>query len=324
MAIVTNSTSGIFSMIPGALNRASAAPKFTNAILDSVFLDDRPAVGSVGQTIEVLIPTVNASNVSFIGAGPVVPHNAAQTAVALSVTQKASNTYMLPTYNSALTEIDLAKFYIGPWLEELVRKVGFDFTNTLIGGASPGTSGVTLPSSSNFAANTIVTGSGGHPTRANISTATAELFAQGAPVDDESDMFLITSGNPYYAMVADTTFSYQYIVGNDASADANQKAYLVNINGARILKDQNFPVGTGSTPTYYAALYHRFAHAARFLVEQTPMNKVAYEQIIYPKPGMPVRVEWWYDPFNQGAFCSLTALYGVAVTRDSYRCLITC
>ena len=319
MAIVTNSTSGIFSTIVGALNRASAAPKYTNAIIDSVFLDDRPAVGTVGEQINILIPTVNSSNVSFIGAGPVVPHNAAQTSVALTITQKASNTYMLPVFNSALTEIDLAKFYFEPWLEELMRAVAKDWTNTLIGGSSTSPA---LPSSANFAANAVVAGSGGHPTRANIGTATSELFNQGCPVDD-GQLVLLTSGSPYYGMVSDSTFSYQYIVGNEAAVESNQRGYLVNINDAKIMKDQNFPVGTGSNTTTYSMLAHKYAHAGRFLVESTPHNKVAEETIIYPKPGMPVRCEFWYDPFNQGTFISFSALYGVAVTRDAYRVLLT-
>lgn len=316
---MANPTTGLFSQIPAALNRAASNTQFTNALIDTVFLDDRPAVGSVGQTIEILIPTVTPGNVSFIGAGSVVVHDTAHSAVALSITQKASNTYKLPSYNSALTEIDLAKFYFQPWLEELMRAVDLDFMNTLVGGSSGSPA---LPSSTNFAANTVVAGSGGHPTRANITTATAELFNKGVPVDD-GQLVLLTSGSPYYAMVSDTTFSYQYIVGEAAGVAANQRGYLVNINGAKIEKDQYFPVGTGTNTTTYSMLTHKYAHAARFLVEQTPNNKVAFEQIIEPKPGMPVRVEWWYDPTQQGTLCSMTALYGVTVVRENYRVLIS-
>lgn len=294
-----------FSTIVAAANIAAAAPTFSNAMIDLVFSGYEPAVGTVGQTIDVVIPTVTEADATDIGSGALNITDTSQSMVALAVSHKYSVSKRIQSIDQARSERDLAEFFMKPLMETLLRKVNSSLTAFI--------------SSSSFTTNA-VTGSGGKFTRLNLTDARQKLFDQGAP-DNNEDLYLITSSVPYYATLADSGFNTWSNVGETAAVDALQRGVLVPALGAKIYADQKVPVLTG--PAYPSLFAHKYAIAARYLVEPSVDNTWVKEAIVYPRPNLPVKIQAGYDLVNQGTIIHLSTLMGSAVTREAFGCLIT-
>lgn len=304
---ITN-VSNFWETLVMAANKVSATPKYTNALLDCVFTGLEPEMGkAVGQTITIITPTVDTSTVTDIGSGSISLTDLANGSVTLSLATKMSTSFAIKSFDQVRTSAQLEEFFIGPRLESLLRKVDADLWSGVASGfASP---------------NGTVPGTGGKFTRAQLATAKSKLDAQGAPTDDTDNMFLICHSDVYNNTAADTTFSQQYFVGDAASQAALQRGILVPALGATLKKDQQAPLASS---VYTNLLMHRYAYGVRYAIEpKLADDNFLKETIVFPKPGMPVKIQMWNDPVAQGITVHLSCVYGKAVTRSAFGVLLS-
>jgi hypothetical protein len=187
-------------------------------------------------------------------------------------------------------------------LEGLLRKIN----RTIVG----------LFNATNFPNYTLFTGAtntvAGDFARADIGTAWQNLVNAGVPVDtDPQNVRLLINPLSYAAMLSDQNFIYQYIVGDNAAVQAQQRAKLSAIFGAQIDYDQMLvPFNSGHQP---AILMHKYAVAA-VTANPPPGGSNVMETYINLK-GFPVQIQFAYSMQDQGWVIHAHCMWGVAVVR---------
>ena len=283
-----------------ALNKAQQSLKFQNSFIRRIYWDYQPIVAVPYSTLNVDVPTVNASNVVNIGAGPLQPAPYAFTTVPITLDHNDSNSYIVYDWDQTRTAYNLQRFFFEPKLEELMRTI-----NQTI---------VALFTAANFPTYTLFTGTGtiaGQVMRADITRAWGNLAASGVPMEDYNNVSLMVQTATYGNMLSDQQFIYQYIVG-DAEAEATQRrAQLRTLYGAEVFYDQQLsPYNVGHNA---CALFHRYAVAG-----VTALPPPGGSQVIETTENvmdLPVRVQIAYDVMNQGWLVHMHVLFGVAAVR---------
>lgn len=287
-----------FSTIVAASNQAASNLTYSNTMLDTVFTGYEPAVGEVGQTLTINVPTIG-DVVSDIGAGDISDTNVTNDTVTLAISKKQSTSFVVRSFDELRSERDLADVYLKPRLEALVREVNADLA--------------TFISSTSFGDYSAVAGGADTFVRADLAEAWANLAGAGVPIGD-GNLFMIVHPTVYANMLSDTSFHQESVVGVNAAEAAQQRALIAPQFGCRINWDQHCPVVSG---VYSALLYHRYAIALRYMAEQVIAGPdYVQTTFVYPKPNMPVKVETWYDPTKQGQRFHLSVCYGRAVVRS--------
>jgi hypothetical protein len=195
---------------------------------------------------------------------------------------------------------NLQTFFFQPRLEELMRAIN----RTVVG----------LFTAANFPTYTLFTGTGTAPnqiTRADITKAWTNLAKAGVPMEDYGNVSLMIQAETYGQMIADSNFINQYVVGEGAAVDAQQRAQLRTQYGADVYYDQQLaPFNAGHAA---AILFHRYAVAGvTALPPPGGPNVIETTQDVF---GLPVRIQVAYDVMNQGWLVHMHVLYGIAVVR---------
>lgn len=296
----TNPTTGMLMTVLTAISEAQQNLKFQNAFLRRIYWDYQPVVAVPYATLNVNVPTVNEANVVNIGAGPLQPNPYAFTTVPITLDTNMSNSYIVYDWDQTRIAYNLRQFFFQPKLEELIRSIN----RTIVG----------VFTAANFPTYTLFTGTGtaaGQITRADITKAWANLAGAGVPMDDFANVSLMVQTATYGQMLADQSFMYQYIVGDDAAVAAQQRAQLRTIYGAEIFYDQQ--LAPFSAPKLACVLFHRYAVAGVTALPPPGGNQVLESTVdVF---GLPVRVQIAYDVMNQGWLVHMHALYGIKAVR---------
>lgn len=310
---MANTTTGIFQTLVAAAQQASEVLTFSNALTDAIYWEYQPVVATPYQTLNVIIPSVDEGDVADIGSGPLQPTDTAHDSVAIVLNHHFSTSFIIKSFDAALTPVRLREKYISPRFEALKRKVNRTIAAEI--------------TTTNFQASTggyaIITGSGADVfDRANFSTAWANLAGAGVPVDDTANLFLITNPTGYAALLASTAFSSEQLVGINATEAANQRAVILAQYGANVKYDQHLAVFTASRVP--AFLMHRYAIAGVSADPPSGGPGVDETVVTAANGSLPIQIQIGYSLKDQGWLTNLHCYWGVKVVRPAYgQCIET-
>jgi hypothetical protein len=320
---VANTTTGLFQTLVAATTAAADSLKYRNAFVDAIYWDFKPIVASPNTTLNVIIPTVDEADVTDIGSGALNVTDTDHNLVAIPYNRHFSTSFVIKAFDQARTPQQLQKTYIQPRLEALLRAVNRtivqQFTTTNFGTSATPVPGYALQSGATT----------NYFVRSDLTPLWAILVTEGVPVEDEANMFFLTTPTAYGGMLSDTTMSYSYIVGQDPAQDAIQHAKLRTTLGAEPRYDQHLNLlqyANGFTTSKQAGiLMHRYAVAA--VTAQPPPTDPAEshieESIIWLKDSLPVQMQVGYSLEKQGTIVHLHAYWGVAPARADYAVFIS-
>lgn len=306
-----NSTAGLFETLTAAGSIATQNLTFQNAFLDAVYTEHKPVNGTIGQTLNITIPTVNEANVTDIGAGPIQVKDSTHSVAPIVLANNFNTAFVVKNWDEARTPRNLATMYIQPFMEGLLRAINRTIANLLTTG--------------NFNAYTIVSGSGADVfDRADITTAWTNLARAGVPVSDTANLYFLTSPLAYGNMLAATNWINESIVGRNAAEVAQQRAQLVTAYGAQLKWDQH--VTAINAGRELGLLAHRYAIGmVTTFPSGVPSDVIetgAVRSIVYPRPGIPVVMELGYSQVQKGMVIDMGCMFGVSVVRPDHGCLV--
>ena len=297
-----NSTTNLFQTVLAASSAAAESLRFRNVFADAIYVDYQPVVATPYTVLNVIIPTVNEGAVVDIQSGPIQPTDYSYNPTSITLNRNFSVSLVVKDWDKVRTPADLQRIFIQPMLEGLLRKIN----RTIVG----------LFNATNFPNYTLFTGAtntvAGDFARADIGTAWQNLVNAGVPVDtDPENVRLLVNPLSYAAMLSDQNFIYQYIVGDNAAVQAQQRAKLSAIFGAQVDYDQMLvPFNAGHQP---AILMHKYAVAA-VTANPPPGGSNVMETYINLK-GFPVQIQFAYSMQDQGWVIHAHCMWGVAVVR---------
>jgi hypothetical protein len=291
-----------------AANMATESLKYKNAFADSIYWDYQPVVATPFTVMDVIIPTVNEGGVVDIQSGPLQPVDYTYNPASIPLNRNFSVSIVVKSFDMVRTPADLQRIFIQPNLEALLRKIN----RTVVG----------LFTAANFPAYSLFTGTSTTAsdfTRSDIGTAWQNLVNAGVPVDTDIDnVRMLVNPLSYSTMLSDPAFNQQFIVGDTAAVQAQQRARLQMLYGATVDYDQMLvPFNAGHQP---AILMHRYAVAA-VTANPPPGGSEVRESYLMLKGKIPVQLQFAYSLQDQGYVIHLHAMWGLAVVRPEFASL---
>ncbi len=318
---MANPTTGLFQTLVAGMSRASANLTYANAFIDAIYWDYKPVVATPQTTLNVIIPTVDEADVTDIGSGALNVTDTDHNLVQIPYDKHFSTSFVIKAWDQARTPQELERTYLTPRLEALKRKINRSIA-LVANTTNFGTGATPIPGYALLTGGTAV-----YYLRADIGTAWKQMVDQGVPMDDESNLFFITSPTAFAGMLGDTSMSYQYIVGQEAAVAAQQRARLQILWGAEPRYDQHYGqlgVVNGFTTAHQPGiLMHRYAIAA--VTSQPPKsdNPAVQESIHWiGNNNIPVQMQVGYSMEKQGTLVNLHCYWGVKAARPDFASLI--
>jgi len=299
----------MFQTLVAAANSASANLSFANAFLDLVFKGYSPKETSPGSyvSLNILIPTVDEGNANDIGSGPIVTTSTTDNVMSLPFNHKDNVSFVIKSWDQVRTPADLERLYLKPSLEALMRKI-----NRRV---------AAFATTASFSTYAPVLGiKAASFNRLDLTAAWTLLTQAGVPVEDEADIYFVTSPLAYGNMLGDQNFYQMYVSGQEAAEQAQQKARLIRQYGAQVRYDQMVPAYAGAQQT---GLYlHRNAIAMATAPLPAANDPSVKEMIIFPKPDLPVQIQMQYSLKDQGTLVVMNCGHGEAVIRPEYGVIV--
>jgi hypothetical protein len=315
-----NPTTGLFQTLVAAASDAAESLQYKNAFVDAIYWEHKPTVATPAQTLNVIIPTVDEADVTDIGSGPINVTATDHNSVSILFDKHFSTSFVIKAWDQARTPEDLKRKYLAPRFEALLRKVNRTIASvcntTNFGTSATPVAGYALASGASTS----------YFTRVDINQCWTNLVNAGVPTDDEANMFFITGPTSYGKMLTDQTMSYQYIVSDNAAREAQQKASLSMILGARPVYDQHFEADRAALGfTHYpGVLMHRYAIAA-VTAQPAPLDpsgSFVQESIVWLKNKLPVQLQMVPSVEQGGTIVHLHCYWGVKAARADFASLI--
>jgi uncharacterized RmlC-like cupin family protein len=280
-----------------------APTQFRNAMLGKIYIPPEPVTGRPKQTVNVNIPVVSEGDVIDIGSGPIQITDQDADSVSLTVNNNKSWARVIRDFDGVRSPADFYATYLGVGIEAVTRKVN--------------RSVCALVTTANFSTHSSITGGADTYTRTHVATGWGNLAGHGVPMTP-GDLFFVTSHVPYANMLAETTLTSEGVVGINAAEMVLQTARFMPAFGMTLDYDQQF-VQPSAGATYAALAFHRHAIAMIPVVppsEQKPHVRETTYQV--PGTGVVYRIQFWYDPREQGWVLHIHCCYALAVTRAGF------
>lgn len=298
---MANATGGLFQTLVAAASLAQQELRFRNAFLDAIFWDTKPDPVQPYTGLNVIIPSVDESDVVDIQAGPLQPADTVHSNVQIPFNLHYSSSFVIKVWDAVRTPVDLKQKYVQPKLEGLMRKVNRTITNQV--------------NATNFSNYTLISGAtAGEIVRADISAAWANIANAGAPVDDDGNMFLLESVGSFGKQIADANFINQYIVGDSAATQMQQQAKMKTQYGCEVRWDQHLPTGLFASAKEPAIMMHRYAIAG-VTAPLMPLGGAIKETVFKLKGVLPVQMQMQESLKDQGWLVNLHCWWGIKVVR---------
>ena len=299
---MANSTASLFQTVLAAANLATESLRYKNAFADAIYWDMKPVVATPFTVMNVIIPTVNEGGVVDIQSGPLQPVDYSYNPASIPLNKNFSVSIVVKSWDQVRTPADLQRLFIQPNMEALLRKIN----RTIVG----------LFNAANFPAYALFTGTSTTAsdfTRADIGVAWQNLVNAGVPVDtDPANVRMLVNPLSYSTMLSDSAFNQQFIVGETAAIQAQQKAVLQMLYGATVDYDQMMvPFNAGHQP---AILMHKYA-VAGVTAFPPPLGGEIMESYVKLKNVIPVQIQFAPSMQDQGWVIHMHAMFGIAVVR---------
>jgi hypothetical protein len=327
---MANTISGFYQTVVAAATEASQLLAPTWKLHDSIFWDYRPEPATIGQTINVPIPTDPTSGVTDPGVGDVTV-----TDIAFSTQPIIFNKH--PYYGYVIR--DFEQFNSVPLLRRVFLDAALKGVKNNINAAI---AALFVPA--NFTTNTAIATTAHVITVAQFLTGMAKLASQNVPVAaDPANMALVLHPDVYTAMLdagssnaGVSAWTQAQIAGSTTVEHVRARGEMPTAYGMTMKLDQQMPATPGTT--YTGAYFHRWAVAGVVRPLPPPDTKVvdytyinfgpndAYGGVYGGDEGttFPIRVTVGYNQFpKQGYIVTIDAGYGLKVVRENMGQLFT-
>lgn len=305
-----NQTGGLFETLTAAASIATQNLRFQNAFLDTIYMEHKPIHGKLGESLKINIPTVDEADVQDIGGGPLQPSDTDHDTATIQISRNLSTSFIIKDWDESRSPVDLSNTYVRPRMEALLRAA-----NRVI---------ASLVTTTNFGSYSLISGAGADLfQRADLTTAWRNLASAGVPVDDMENFYFVTNPTAFAAMLGDTNFIQESIVGARTAELAQQQAKVSMQLGAQVRYDQHLAVfNAGKQP---GILMHKYAIGA--VTAQPPLppsgaNGGVDTTTVFPRPGVGIRMQAGYSIKDQGFLVALGFMFGCAVVRADHGSLL--
>lgn len=299
---MANTTAGLFETLANAASEAAKALKFSNTMLEKVYIGYEPNYATLGQTLNINIPVVNEGDVNDIGSGDIVVTDTTHTTTPIVFDTNMSTSFVIRNFDQVRTPSDLRSLYLDAKLEALIRKTNRKICN--------------LVTSTNFNTYTTINGGSKVFTRSHLTQAWNNLVGGGAIMEGTPDLFFVTNNTPYSNMLNDSSFNQESIVGINAADKTRTTTFLPQM-GAELAYDQLFPQPSAGA-TYSGLFFHRYAIAMRTAPMQPMADGSIREMTVFPKPNLPVRIQMQNSMQHQGVVINMNLPFGLKVVRPTH------
>ena len=273
--------------------------KLPNMFMESVFTQfSSNWAGALGQSMTINVPVVNVSNASDETNAGVTGVAPTDTTVSLTMSHKYGSNRKIPLYEQTLSAGDLATIYLGPVIEETLRKLDSSMCADITTG--------------NFNSYTSITGGADVFTRAHLGTAWGNLRAAGVPVNTPDNNFFLSHSLVIGNMMGTSDFSQESVVGINTAELTQKRALIVNQFNFQVIDDPYCPVNAGA---YSALAYNRSAYGLRIAVPPLLRTENLVQTLVMARPNVPVVVESWFEPKDQARYIHAFIICGHGVTR---------
>jgi hypothetical protein len=313
---VANALSSFYQTLVTAASEASQALVGSNAFLDSVYLDYKPEAASIGQTLNVPIPSQVQSSVADGGVADPTFSNITFTTEPIVFSMHPAYNYIIRDFEQFNSPVMIRQIFLDAAIKGVAMYIDQQVAN--------------LFTTTNFNVNTNITGtgSGGGTSGDSIAvkdfmTAQAALLQQLVEVRDPQNITLLQHPVPWSWMNLDSNWVQQSIASELVAERVRLTGSIQTAFGATLEQDVN-TYSTGSSPsrTFYNAYFHRWAVAVATRPLPPPDAKVAdFTYIMYK--GIPLRITLAWSVIHNGYCVLVEAGVGMAVVRPNMGVLIS-
>jgi hypothetical protein len=305
--IIANAISTFYQTLVTAATQASEALVGTNSLMDSVFMDYKPQVADLGQTLNVNVPNIVTAQVTDAGTSDIALTDVAVTSIPIVFNKHPYYGFVVRDYEQYNTPSNLRMTFLDAAIKGISENIDGNIAS--------------LCTSANFNVNAVITATGGYPTVPQFLAGYSNLADQRVPVTDTANMSFVNTPHSYARILGDSGWTSNLIAGAQLAQEAHVRGDVTTSFGSTIRMDQqlNFALTTGTSPnqTYTSILMHRWAMAVVTRpLPQPDANVVDYTYIDIK--GIPVRVMLGYNLYPKlGYVITVDAGYGLAVTRPA-------
>jgi hypothetical protein len=304
---MANTVSGFYQTLTTAAAEASQALVGSNSLMDSVFMDYKPMVADLGQTLNVNIPNIVTTQVTDADSADIALTDVAATTVPIVFNKHPYYGFVVRDFEQFNTPSDLRMTFLDAAIKGISESIDSNIA--------------LLCTAANFNVNPVITSTGGYPTVPQFLAGYSNLADQRVPVTDTPNMSFVNTPHSYARILGDSSWTSNLIAGAQLAAEAHISGDITTSFGSTIRMDQqlNFQLTTGTSPsqTYTSILMHRWAIAlVSRPLPQPDSNVVDYSYIDFK--GVPIRIMLGYNLYpKMGYVITVDSGYGLAVTRPA-------
>lgn len=303
---MANGLTGFYQTLVAAAAEASQALVGTNSLMDSVFVDYRPEVADIGQTLNVNIPNQVTSSVADAGSADITLTDVTATSVPIVFNKHPYFAFQVRDFEQYNTPSSLRNVF----LDAAIKGVTEDIDAKI----------AALLTSSNITTNTAIATTGSLISTAQFLSGYAALSDQKVNVQDPANMSLVVTPKVYSKILGDSNWTQAQIAGMRLAEAAHIGGDIDTSYGTKIRMDQamsTLNTGTVGGRTFTGAYLHRYAVAlATRPLPEPDGNVVNYTYINYK--GVPIRIMIGYNQYPKLSFVvTVDAGYGVKVVREN-------
>lgn len=302
---MSSSYTGVFAVLPAAADEAEKAKVANNFLIDAVYQDFKPSVATEWDTIKVNV-AASTYSVTNVTNSALSLSDVTATPVSIQLAFHPAIYFKIPDFDQARSSVELRELF----LDEAIKKIS-NYIDAQLGA---------IAIAANFTVNDAVSG-GTAATIADVdmSTAWEEMASNDVPVRDEGNFSLALHPAVYANQLQQASWVQQSYVG-DISSNIRRTAIIGRQWGALADYDRFMNV---TTSKYTSLLFHRYAIGlvARALPMTKGLGGVESTTVFYK--GLPLRITVDYNQALLGPTVTVDALFGCAVTRPDYGCVIS-
>jgi hypothetical protein len=304
---MANSVSNFYQTLVTAATEASQALVGTNALMESVFLDYKPQVTDIGQTLNINVPNIVTSSVTDAGNADIALTDVSATTTALVFNNHPYYGFTVRDFEQYNTPTSLRQTFLDAAIKGVAESIDGKIA--------------ALFTSGNFGTNSPISCTGGYATTSQFLTGYANLADQRVPVTDMANMSYVMPPHSYALTLGDNNWTEALIAGERIAEEVRGTGELISSYGSKLKMDQqlNYQLTSGTAPhrTFTAAMFHRWAVAlATRPLPEPDANVVDYTYIDYK--GCPIRIMLGYNLFpKMGYVITVDAGYALGVVRPA-------
>jgi hypothetical protein len=233
-----NTVSGFYQTLVAAASEASATLVGQTTFLDQVQLDYKPEAATLGQTLNVVIPSQTTGSVTDIGLTDFTITDTGETTVPIVFNSHPALAYVIRDFEQFNSPLSIRAAFLDSYIKGIAEYVNTDI--------------VSLITPTNFNSYTPLQSAIFRQVDGpSMIQGVATLANAKVPVGDLGNFFLTAHPTPYFNMAGATFWSANSQVGYQIATEVRRKAMLGEQFGAMTEYDQAMPgnVATAVTGT---------------------------------------------------------------------------